>query len=60
MKLSFVWEGKGIKISTKTLIADYKEGGLRLIDLEVKRKAIRVKTIKSIYVTKQSMGGRDI
>ncbi len=44
----FLWGGKGVKISTKTLIADYKEGGLKLADLDVKRKAIRVKTIKKI------------
>ncbi len=37
-----------MKISTKTLIADYKEGGLKLADLDVKRKAIRVKTIKNM------------
>lgn len=31
-----VWGGKGVKISAKTLIADYSEGGLRLTDLMLK------------------------
>lgn len=53
---TFVWGGKGIKISAKTLIADYKEGGLRLIDLEVKKKAIRVKTIKKYLCDKVEYG----
>lgn len=38
------------------MIADYKEGGLRLIDLEVKRKAIRVKTIKKYLCDKVEYG----
>lgn len=42
----FMWGGKGVKIARKTLIVSYKEGGLKLIDLEVKKKAIRVKTVK--------------
>lgn len=52
----FLWGGKGVKISTKTLIADYKEGGLKLIDLEVKRKALRVKTIKKYLYDKGEYG----
>ncbi len=53
---TFLWGGKGVKISTKTLIADYKEGGLKLADLDVKRKAIRVKTIKKYVGDKGDYG----
>ena len=42
----FLWMGKGVRISSKTLIANYEEGGLKLVDLNIKRKAIRVKTVK--------------
>ena len=42
----FIWEGKGVKIAQKTLIGKKKEGGLKLIDLEMKRTAIRVKTVQ--------------
>lgn len=53
---NFLWGGKGVKISTKTLIADYNKGGLKLTDLEVKRKAIRVKTIKKYLYDKVEHG----
>lgn len=37
----------------KTLIADYDKGGLKLIDLDTKRKAIRIKTVKkNIYMVR--------
>lgn len=52
----FLWRGKGVKISSKTLIADYKEGGLKLIDLEVKRRAMRVKMIKKYLYDKVEHG----
>lgn len=53
---TFVWGGKGVKISAKTLIADYSEGGLRLTDLGTKRKAIRVKTMKKYLCDKEEYG----
>lgn len=52
----FVWGGKGAKIAKKTLMAGYKEGGLKLIDLEVKKKAIRVKTMKKFLCDKVEYG----
>lgn len=53
---TFVWGGKGMKISAKPLIADYNEGGLRLTDLDVKSKAIRVKTMKKYLCGKVEYG----
>ena len=35
-----------MRISHKTLIAGYSEGGLKLVDIDTKRKALRVKTVK--------------
>lgn len=52
----FLWGGKGVKISKNTLIADYTGGGLKLIDLEVKRKTIRVKTMKKYLYDKVQYG----
>ncbi len=49
-----------MKISAKTLIADYSEGGLRLTDLNVKRNAIRVKTIKKYLCGKVEYGWKGI
>ena len=46
----FIWGGKGVKIAHQTLIAKYKEGGLQLVDLKLKIKAIRLKVIlKCLY-----------
>ncbi|XDV53672.1 hypothetical protein PO909_022110 [Leuciscus waleckii] len=53
---NFLWGGKGVKISTKTLIADYTAGGLKLIDIDVKRKSIRVKMIKKYLYDKVDCG----
>lgn len=52
----FMWGGKGVKIARKTLIASYKGGGLGLIDLEVKNKAIRVKVMKKYLCDKVEYG----
>lgn len=41
----FIWGGKGVKIAHSTLTAKYKEGGLQLVDLKLKVKAIRLKVI---------------
>ena len=42
----FLWDGKGVKIAFKTLIAGYEEGGLKLVDLSVRKTAIRVKMVR--------------
>uniref|UniRef100_A0A4W5LRK9 Reverse transcriptase domain-containing protein n=3 Tax=Hucho hucho TaxID=62062 RepID=A0A4W5LRK9_9TELE len=44
--VDFLWDGKGVKIAFKTLIADYEEGGLKLVDLRVRKIAIRVKMVR--------------
>lgn len=44
--MDFLWGGKGVRISSKTLIGNREEGGLKLVDLNFKRKAFRVKTVK--------------
>lgn len=46
----FLWGGKGVKIAHQTLIGEYSDGGLKLIDLNIKKKAIRIKTVwKYLY-----------
>jgi hypothetical protein len=44
--VDFLWDGKGVKIAFKTLIAGYEEGGLKLVDLSVRKTAIRVKMVR--------------
>ena len=42
----FLWNGKPAKIAHKVLMNGYEDGGLKLIDVEMKKRALRVKTIK--------------
>ena len=42
----FIWEGKGVKIAHNTLVGRAQEGGLKLLDLQTKRAAMRMKTVK--------------
>jgi len=43
MVSDFLWGGKGVKIAREVLENEYKDGGLKLINLEKKRDAIRLK-----------------
>ena len=38
----FIWDGKRAKVAYKTLIRDVGEGGLKLVDLETKNKALKL------------------
>ncbi|XP_059402554.1 uncharacterized protein LOC132133669 [Carassius carassius] len=55
----FIWEGKGVKIAQKTLVARKQEGGLKLIDLETKKLAIRIKTVKKYMEGRWEFGWRE-
>jgi len=37
---SFIWEGKPPKIKKKTIIAERKHGGLKIIDFEIMDRAL--------------------
>lgn len=55
----FIWEGKGVKIAHKTLVGRSWEGGLNLMDLEVKRTAMRFKTVQSYMVGRWNYGWKE-
>ena len=40
---NFLWEGKGVRIAREVLENEYEDGGLKLVNLEVKKKALRIK-----------------
>ena len=42
LKKDFVWRGKRPKIKHSTLIEDYKEGGYKDVDIEVKIVALKI------------------
>ena len=39
---SFIWEGKTPKIKRKTIIAEKKRGGLKMIDFEIMERALKI------------------
>ena len=55
----FIWEGKGVKIAQKTLVGKWWEGGLNLMDLEIKRTAIRIKTVRKYTVGRWNYGWKE-
>ncbi|KAL7375280.1 hypothetical protein ABVT39_014699 [Epinephelus coioides] len=43
MVSAFLWDGKGVRIAREVMENKYEDGGLKLINLEKKKKALRVK-----------------
>lgn len=43
MVSEFLWGGKGVKIAREVLENEHEDGGLKLVNLEKKKKALRVK-----------------
>ena len=42
---NFIWKGRKVKIPFKVLQGNKKEGGLRLVDLDIKDKALKVQWV---------------
>ena len=49
---AFLWNGKGDKIKRKTIINDYPNGGLKMIDIVSFSKSLKANFIK-IYIWMQ-------
>jgi len=45
---NFLWDGKPAKIKKKTIIAEKKHGGLKLIDFEIMERSLKLAWIKRI------------
>ena len=45
MVSEFVWGGKGVRIAREVMENEYEDGGLKLINLERRKKALRVKMV---------------
>lgn len=52
--LDFLWNNKPPRIAHKTLIGSQEEGGLGLMDVEQRKKSMRVKTVKK-YLNREKM-----
>ena len=45
---NFIWKGKPAKIKKKTIIAERKHGGLKMMDFEIMEKALKIAWINRI------------
>ena len=45
---SFIWEGKPAKVKRRTIIREKKHGGLKMLDLEIMDKALKVVWIERL------------
>ena len=41
MIFNFIWDGKTPKIKKKTIIAEIKHGGLKMIDFEIMERSLK-------------------
>lgn len=57
---NFIWEGKGVKVAQKTLVGRKGKGGLKLIDLEIKRKAMRIRTVQKYMMGRWQYGWKEM
>jgi len=51
----FLWDGKGDKIKRKVKINDFKDGGLRMLDIESFNEALKCSWIKK-YLDDENKG----
>ena len=43
---NFLWDGQGDKIKRDTMISDYEQGGLKMVDIKIFSKALKSTWIK--------------
>ena len=48
LTFNFIWEGKTAEIKKKTIIAERKYGGLKMMDFEIMEKALKIAWINRI------------
>ena len=48
LTFNFIWEGKPAKIKKKTIIAERKHGGLKMMDFEIMEKALQIAWVNRI------------
>ena len=60
MITNFLWRARVGKIARKTLIGKYDEGGLKLIDVESKKNAFRIKTVRKYLDQEVTFGWKSL
>ena len=53
----FLWDNKGDKIKRTEMIADYQDGGLKMLDIIEFNKALKITWISSIFLMIASLSG---
>ena len=48
LTMKYLWEGKPAKIAYKSLVQNYKNGGLKLVDFQAKNSALKAKWIQKM------------
>ena len=48
---NFLWDGKGDKIKRDIMVSDYENGGVRMIDIKLFDKALKLSWIKKYLDT---------
>ena len=48
LTFNFIWKGKPAKIKKKTIIAERKHGGLKMMDFEIMEKALKIAWVNRI------------
>ena len=46
---NFLWDGKGDKVKRTTMINDYEQGGLKMIDLKTFNKALKISWLQKYF-----------
>lgn len=57
---AFIWSSKKSLIARKTLLLDFDQGGLKLMDIESKKKALRMKIIIKYLYDKAEYGWKHL
>ena len=52
----YVWDKKGPKIAYDTLMLNIEQGGLKLVDMELKNKAIKISWVHRSLISKAILG----
>jgi hypothetical protein len=56
---NFIWDGKPEKIKRNTLIADFEDGGLKMIHLQQFNAYLKITWVKRLFSNLKVVGKKD-
>jgi len=54
---NFLWDGRGDKIKRSVILNEYKDGGLKMLDIRSFNHALKLKWVKNILMTTIKQNG---